>query len=164
MTTVTGTVRDGWGGLIPCFPRQGKFFSAAPYLGLLTSVTGLSPGRPWFVTAALQILWTQNLMLNMTMKRQHLVKAAVAAGLLLSGPMVQAQSSDALLNKLVEKGILTPKEATDLKQETEKGVATSVRHSIGLPDWVTGLKFGGDFRGRLQYATSPSSTMRSPTP
>src|SRR5882672_11047313 len=76
-----------------------------------------------------------------------------AAGALASvafGTGAMAQSSDALLDKLVEKGILTTKEANELKEETDKAFTTAYQVKSGMPDWVTSLKFNGDFRGRYE--------------
>jgi len=76
-----------------------------------------------------------------------------AAGALASvafGTGAMAQSSDALLDKLVEKGILTTKEANELKEETDKGFTTAYQVKSGMPDWVTSLRFTGDFRGRFE--------------
>ena len=60
-----------------------------------------------------------------------------------------AQSSDALLNKLVEKGILTTDEAKQLKAESDQDFATAMSAKNGMPEWVTSFRFGGDFRGRF---------------
>jgi len=57
------------------------------------------------------------------MKTTKLTHVTVAAGMLAVLTAIHpaaAQSSDALLNKLVEKGILTAKEAGDLKEEDKK--------------------------------------------
>src|SRR5688572_27009301 len=43
-----------------------------------------------------------------------------------------AQSSDALLNKLVAKGILTAQEADELKKESEAGFDKAYRSKTGL--------------------------------
>ena len=68
-----------------------------------------------------------------------------------------AQSSDAIIDKLVEKGILTVKEAQDLRDEADKNFSTAIASKIGMADWVQALKFSGDFRGRFEgfYAHSP---------
>lgn len=60
-----------------------------------------------------------------------------------------AQSSDALLRKLVEKGILTADEAKQLKSESAKEFTSAMSVKTGMPEWVTALKFSGDFRGRF---------------
>ena len=54
-----------------------------------------------------------------------------------------------MINKLVEKGILTTKEAGELKTESSNDFNSAFRAKAGMPDWVTSLKFSGDFRGRF---------------
>jgi hypothetical protein len=61
-----------------------------------------------------------------------------------------AQSPDALLDKLVQKGILTTKEADDLRTESKKDFDKNYRRQTGMPEWVNSLKFTGDFRGRFE--------------
>src|SRR5438477_5357219 len=58
-----------------------------------------------------------------------------------------AQSSDALLNKLVQKGILTEQEAKEMLDESKKESDKAASKS-GLSSWVSSLKFSGDFRAR----------------
>jgi hypothetical protein len=89
---------------------------------------------------------------------------AVVAGLVATaglGPMVQGQSSDALLDKLVDKGILTVKEANELREESDKGFNQAYQVKTGLPDWVTSLKINGDFRGRYENI-GPNSGAAAP--
>ncbi|HEY2951575.1 MAG TPA: putative porin [Verrucomicrobiae bacterium] len=59
-----------------------------------------------------------------------------------------AQSTDALLNKLVEKRILTAQEAKELRQEAQAGLTKAYRAQGGTPDWVNRIQFGGDLRLR----------------
>lgn len=83
----------------------------------------------------------------------------IVAGLVATAglsPMVQGQSSDALLDKLVDKGVLTVKEANDLREESDKGFNQAYQVKSGMPDWVTSLKINGDFRGRYENI-SPNS-------
>ncbi len=61
-----------------------------------------------------------------------------------------AQTSDALLNKLVQKGVLTVKEANELQEETKNDAAKKLEKQKAMADWVTDFKFGGDFRGRFE--------------
>lgn len=68
-----------------------------------------------------------------------------------------AQSSDALINKLVDKGILTVKEANELREETDKNFNDAFSVKTGMPDWVTAFKMGGDFRGRYDGIWQDSS-------
>jgi hypothetical protein len=69
---------------------------------------------------------------------------------------LHAQSTDALLNKLVEKGILTVKEANELREEADKNFSEAYSVKSGMPDWVTALKFNGDFRGRFEQNNAES--------
>src|SRR5882724_9772429 len=62
----------------------------------------------------------------------------------------RSQSADALIDKLVEKGILSVKEANDLREETEKNFNQAYSVKSGMPDWVSALKLNGDFRGRYE--------------
>lgn len=66
------------------------------------------------------------------------------------GPGLAAQSVDALLDKLVEKGILTAKEAQDLRAETHAAVNPTRPTNRWMPEWVTALEFHGDMRGRFE--------------
>lgn len=84
-------------------------------------------------------------------------QAAIAAGVAASalcGANAPGQSTDALLNKLVEKGVLKIEEAEQLKKESDQGFNKAYQNKTGMPDWVTSLKFYGDFRGRFEQHTS----------
>jgi hypothetical protein len=73
--------------------------------------------------------------------------AKLAAGVFFCGvaaSSTHAQSSDALLNKLVSKGILTTEEAKELNKDV-KGAPPA---PVPVAGWVSALKFSGDFRGR----------------
>ncbi len=83
--------------------------------------------------------------------------AASATALLACGAPVFGQSVDALLDKLVDKGVLTTKEANELKQESDKGFNTAIQSKFGMPDWVTGYKLNGDFRGRFEQNNAEAS-------
>ena len=65
--------------------------------------------------------------------------------------IVNGQSSDALLNKLVQKGVLTSQEAADLKRESDAGFDKAYRNKSRMPDWVTMLKIYGDLRTRYEF-------------
>jgi len=81
-------------------------------------------------------------------KSKSALLAGAAATLALSATC-HAQSSDALIDKLVEKGFLTTKEAQDLREEADKNFNTAIQAKTGMPDWVTSYKLSGDFRGRF---------------
>jgi hypothetical protein len=92
-------------------------------------------------------------------KTAKLALFAGAAALAALAPQAHAQSSDALIDKLVSKGILTADEAKDLRAESDKDFNTALKAKTGLPDWVTSLKFDGDFRGRVdQLSTTDNQT------
>ncbi len=81
----------------------------------------------------------------------RLGQAAWTAGLAFAVSMAaHGQSSDALLDKLVEKGVLSVHEANELKEETDKDFTKAFQVKTGMPDWVTGYRLGGDFRGRFE--------------
>jgi hypothetical protein len=77
---------------------------------------------------------------------------------------------DLLLQKLVEKGILTPGEAQQVKTETQEQVKKEIAQGkySSLPQWVQTLKMKGDFRLRYQYdhmkrtVGVPAGTMGGP--
>ncbi len=75
---------------------------------------------------------------------------AGAAALTAFTSQSHAQSSDALIDKLVDKGILTVGEAKDLRVEADKDFKTAFHAKMGTPDWVTGYKLSGDMRGRFE--------------
>jgi hypothetical protein len=81
---------------------------------------------------------------------KQLLLALLVGGVATTTTTAQAQANDALLNKLVAKGVLTKQEADELKAESDAGFDKSYRAKTGLPDWVTSLKFSGDVRGRVE--------------
>jgi hypothetical protein len=92
-------------------------------------------------------------------KKQNIGRFALFAGataLMSLASRSHAQSSDALIDKLVEKGILTSQEAQELRDESDQDFTTAFQAKTGMPDWVTGYKFSGDFRGRFEEYTSPN--------
>ena len=101
-----------------------------------------------------------------TKKRNQTGKFAVFAGataLMSLSPNIHAQSSgDALVDKLEQKGILTSDEAKELRLENKQDSDGSFTNNFsqafnkvtGTPDWVTGYRFSGDFRGRYDEVAS----------
>ena len=90
-------------------------------------------------------------------KHKKLTKLALFAGataLAAFAPQAHAQSSDALIDKLVDKGILTTDEAKDLREESDKDFRAALQAKTGMPDWVTSYKIGGDFRGRFDQISA----------
>lgn len=100
------------------------------------------------------------------MKPLTLKHAAVAAGVAASALCAtssQAQSADALLDKLVEKGILTTTDAKELREEMDQGFKKAYQVRSGMPDWVTALKLNGDFRGRVETFQGENSAFEDRT-
>jgi len=92
-------------------------------------------------------------------KTQTTTKLALLAGataLAALAPQSYAQSSDALIEKLVSKGILTVSEAKDLREESDKDFKTAFQAKTGMPDWVSGYKISGDVRGRFESINADS--------
>ncbi|MCL4176926.1 MAG: putative porin [Verrucomicrobia bacterium] len=94
--------------------------------------------------------------------RATLTLLAAAASLSLTTGS-QAQSADALIDKLLDKGILTLDEANELREETDKNFTTAYQVKSGMPEWVTSLKINGDFRGRFEgfYSDNPAFVDRN---
>lgn len=63
-----------------------------------------------------------------------LVIGVGALAVTLPGTSGHAQSADALIDKLVEKGILTVKEANELREESDKGFTAAHSVKTGLPE------------------------------
>ena len=96
--------------------------------------------------------------------KQSMKKTSIqrlAGGLLALGAYggtLHGQSSDALLKKLVDKGILTGQEAAELKKESDGGFDKAYRTKSGMPDWVTSLKIYGDLRARYETLQTDNDT------
>jgi hypothetical protein len=94
-------------------------------------------------------------------KPKRITWAALGATLLAAGvgvPMAHAQSADALLDKLVDKGVLTVKEANDLREQSDHDFTKAYQTRTGMPDWVTQLRFSGDVRGRYEIFRTPNES------
>jgi hypothetical protein len=99
------------------------------------------------------------------LKKQNHTKVALYAGaaaLMALTPNSHAQTSvDALLNKLEQKGILTVDEARELKTENQRSSTNDFNAAFGskisMPEWVTGYKLYGDFRGRFDDLSTDSA-------
>ncbi|MST01222.1 MAG: hypothetical protein EXS29_07925 [Pedosphaera sp.] len=78
----------------------------------------------------------------------------IAAGLLAAaalGTTAEAQSVDSLLDKLVEKGVLSTKEAKTLREEADKDFTKAYSSKSGMPEWVTSMTWKGDLRLRAEH-------------
>jgi polyhydroxyalkanoate synthesis regulator phasin len=94
---------------------------------------------------------------------KKLIGLVVAGAVLLTAvPSGWAASTevDALIQKLVEKGVLTKEEGNDIKQEIAKDSKTFQEDRINqtMPDWVKNTKLKGDLRVRYQYERRENDT------
>src|ERR1041385_549232 len=87
---------------------------------------------------------------ELQIRKRWITLAALAASACCS----MAQSADAIIDKLVEKGILTVKEANELREESDKGFNSAYAVKSGMSDWVSALKFNGDVRARYESFSS----------
>lgn len=95
---------------------------------------------------------------KMHTKKYKLAVSALAVTSALAAASVHAQTADALLDKLVDKGVLTLDEANELREDSKKNFNAGYKVKTGLPDWVTSLRIGGDFRGRYEMFNSDEPT------
>jgi hypothetical protein len=85
------------------------------------------------------------------------------AALVFSTAGVFGQSSDALIDKLVQKGILTSKEADELREETDKDFNRAYAEKTGMPEWVRSMEMSGDLRLRYEGFFSDATFRTGPT-
>ena len=90
-----------------------------------------------------------------------LIIAASVIGFL--SAKVYAGEVDVLVNKLVEKGVLSPSEAQIVLDDTKLKVSKDLAQgeSYSVPDWTQRIKWGGDVRFRTQgdwYKSTNTST------
>lgn len=88
------------------------------------------------------------------MKKQAAMIGAIGLIIgLLVGRVSYAGEIDLLLEKLVDKGVLTGAEAQQVKYETQEQVKKEIAtgKSESLPKWIQNIKLKGDFRLRYQY-------------
>ena len=87
------------------------------------------------------------------MKRLLLILCLVVSFSFASGVLAQASEVDILVQKLVEKNVLSPSEAQIILDDTKVQVAKDLAHGelISAPDWTQRIKVSGDVRFRTQY-------------
>ena len=89
------------------------------------------------------------------------VGVIIVLGLLAAYPYAaQAGELDILIDKLVEKNILSPVEAQIILDETKQQVAKDLANqkSYAAPSWTQKIKLKGDFRLRYQYERRTADT------
>jgi len=76
------------------------------------------------------------------------------------GNLSYTSEIDILVNKLVEKGILSKEEADKIIQETKEEIQKQTRGSQ-IPEWVKNLKLKGDFRLMYQWQDNSHTRERA---
>jgi hypothetical protein len=85
------------------------------------------------------------------MKPLKKVILAVAGMLALGIIATKAQESDALLDALVKKGVLSDQEAEDIRADAAKSFAGTPAGKLAFSDSIVQIKFYGDARLRWEY-------------
>jgi len=83
------------------------------------------------------------------------------------GTEARAGEVDVLVNKLVEKGILSPADAQIVLDETKVQVSKELAHgeSVSVPEWTQRIKWGGDVRFRTNVLWGkPDNNQKIGTP
>jgi len=91
--------------------------------------------------------------------RKSVLVLALCLMMATQGTGFAASTVDSLVQKLVEKGILSDKEATQLKGEIayQEKETIEVGAKKQVPEWAQNMKVSGDFRARLQTERSESA-------
>jgi len=97
------------------------------------------------------------------MRKKLFLFIAVASIMCLLSAKAYAGEVDVLLNKLVEKGVLTPSEAQIVADDTKLKVSKDLaeQKSYAVPDWTQRIKWGGDVRYRTQGDWGKNNTKSS---
>lgn len=87
-----------------------------------------------------------------TMKKILTLFMLISSIICLSGSIAHAGEVDVLINKLVEKGVLSPSEAQIVMDDTKLRVSKDLaeQQAYSVPDWTQRIKWGGDVRFRTQ--------------
>src|SRR3984893_105950 len=85
------------------------------------------------------------------MTSKYLYSLSLAASLALAAMTARGADDSALLDALVRKGVLTDKEAEQIRAESVKESAGVSAGKIQVGDWVKELKLSGDLRLRNQW-------------
>jgi len=94
------------------------------------------------------------------MRKVLKIASLVLAICFFSANLSFAGEIDLLLQKLVEKGVLTPGEAQQVKTETKEEIRkeiASAKYDL-LPGWLQRIKMKGDFRLRYQFKRARGSS------
>lgn len=95
------------------------------------------------------------------MRKKPFFLIAAASIICLLSSKAYAGDVDVLVNKLVEKGVLSPSEAQIVMDETKLKVSKDLaeQKSYSVPDWTQRIKWGGDVRFRTQGDWGKNNTV-----
>jgi hypothetical protein len=85
--------------------------------------------------------------MNTKTTRAYALAGALALGL----NAAQAQTDSALLDALVKKGVLSGREAADIRASEEKDASVPAASKLIISDYIKSLKLYGDVRFRYEY-------------
>ena len=96
------------------------------------------------------------------MQKNYFALFLLASAFIICGVKSFAGEIDILVDKLVEKGILTSSEAKTILNETKKEVEKEIANGTysSLPQWVRKMKFKGDLRLRYQWNRKKGARQR----
>ncbi len=97
--------------------------------------------------------------------RQVKVAMVVLAAVAAIGSSARAQSADALLDLLIKKGVITQREANEVREQLDQQAAQTVElyNKTKVSSWLDSLTFSGDLRLRSEYfdfETIPGTDMK----
>src|SRR5678815_3251168 len=84
------------------------------------------------------------------------LRFATVAALIAIAPVSRAQEAAALVDALVRKGVLTDKEAEEIRADMSRQHSGDAASKIKLSNSITELKLYGDLRLRYQYDNKDS--------
>ncbi|MBN1493140.1 MAG: putative porin [Candidatus Omnitrophica bacterium] len=95
-------------------------------------------------------------MVETTIAKKIIICAVIACVICVHMPVINAGEVDILVQKLVDKGILSPVEAQTILDETKIGVKEEIANveSYGSPTWAQRIALKGDLRTRYQYSNT----------
>ena len=95
--------------------------------------------------------------MNNNKVRRIFIAAQIALAMVLVSSLAFAGEIDILVQKLVDKGILTGAEAQQILVETKEEIKkqTAKGENPSLPQWLQTMKLNGDFRLRFEQQMTP---------
>lgn len=98
------------------------------------------------------------------MRNRRLVLLLICCFLFLSAAQVIAGQSELLINKLIEKNIITEQEAQGLLEQSKADSCKNEQQcSASIPEWVQTFKFKGNLLFRYQYEENDTTASGSTT-